>query len=72
VARRSRTGLTRVASCRLPSELLTEPRVDIGELQFPIGLTVTAAITGLLGEPSELIHDVVDRVQKMDAGGTTS
>jgi hypothetical protein len=52
---------TRVASYRLPDELLAELASTAAELQLPVGLLVTAAITRLLDEPSAAIAALVDR-----------
>jgi hypothetical protein len=54
-------GLTRVASYRLPDELLAELADTAAELQLPIGLLVTAAIAHLLDEPAVTIEALVDR-----------
>jgi len=58
---RSWSGGTRVASYRLPDELLTELASTSAELQLQIGLIVAAAITRLLDEPDEVIASLVDR-----------
>jgi hypothetical protein len=54
-------GLTRVASYRLPDELLAELANTAAESQLPIGLLVTAALAHLLDEPAETIAALVDR-----------
>jgi hypothetical protein len=58
---RSWSGGTRVASYRLPDELLAELGSTSAELQLQVGLIVTAAITRLLDEPDEVIASLVDR-----------
>jgi hypothetical protein len=54
-------GQTRVASYRLPDELLAELASTSAELQLPVGLLVTAAIAHLLDEPADSIARLVDR-----------
>jgi hypothetical protein len=54
------TGLSGVGSFRLPHELLAELGDTARELQLPIGLIVTAAITQLLDQPPEEIAVLVD------------
>ena len=54
-------GQTRVASYRLPDELLAELSSTSAELQLPVGLLVTAAIAHLLDEPADAIAGLVDR-----------
>jgi hypothetical protein len=61
VAWRAWSGQTRVASYRLPDELLAELASTAAELQLPVGLLVTAAIAHLLDEPAEVIAGLVDR-----------
>ena len=55
------SGLTSVGSFRLPHELLAELGDTARELQLPIGLIVTAAITELLDQPPDAIAALVDR-----------
>ena len=55
------SGLTSVGSFRLPHELLAELGDTARELQLPIGLIVTAAITQLLDQPPDVIAALVDR-----------
>ena len=58
---RSWSGHTRVASYRLPDELLAELASTAAELQLPVGLLVTASIAHLLDEPADAIAALVDR-----------
>ena len=58
---RSWSGQTRVASYRLPDELLAELTATSAELQLAVGLLVTAAIAHLLDEPADAIAALVDR-----------
>jgi hypothetical protein len=58
---RSWSGQTRVASYRLPDELLAELGATATRLHLPIGLLVTAAIAHLLDHPGEAIEQLVDR-----------
>jgi hypothetical protein len=58
---RSWSGLTRVASYRLPDELLAELAATATRLQLPVGLLVTAAITELLDQRDDTMHGLVDR-----------
>lgn len=58
---RSWSGGTRVASYRLPDELLAELASTSAELQLQVGLIVTAAIAHLLDEPDDVIASLVDR-----------
>jgi hypothetical protein len=58
---RSWSGQTRVASYRLPDELLAELDATATRLHLPIGLLVTAAIAHLLDHPGEAIQQLVDR-----------
>ena len=55
------TGLSGVGSFRLPHELLAELGDTARELQLPIGMIVTAAITQLLDQPPEDIAVLVDK-----------
>jgi hypothetical protein len=55
------TGLSGVGSFRLPHELLAELGDTARELQLPIGLIVTAAITKLLDQPPDEIAVLVDK-----------
>ena len=55
------SGLTGVGSFRLPHELLSELSDTARELQLPVGLIVTAAITQLLEQPPDTISALVDR-----------
>lgn len=55
------SGLTGVGSFRLPHELLDELGDTARELQLPVGLIVTAAITQLLDQPPDTIVVLVDR-----------
>ncbi len=55
------TGLSGVGSFRLPHELLAELGDTARELQLPIGMIVTAAITKLLDQPPEEIAVLVDK-----------
>jgi hypothetical protein len=55
------TGLSGVGSFRLPHELLAELGDTARELQLPIGMIVTAAITQLLDQPPEEIAALVDK-----------
>ena len=55
------TGLSGVGSFRLPHELLAELGDTARELQLPIGMIVTAAITKLLDQPPEEIAALVDK-----------
>jgi hypothetical protein len=50
-----------VGSFRLPHELLAELGETARELQLPIGMIVTAAITQLLDQPAEEIAVLVDK-----------
>jgi hypothetical protein len=52
---------SRVASYRLPDELLAELASTSDQLQLQVGLLVTAAITRLLDQPDEVIGELVDR-----------
>ena len=54
-------GQTRVASYRLPDELLAELASTAAQLGLPIGLLVTAAVAHLLDEPPDVIAALVDR-----------
>ena len=58
---RNWSGVTGVGSFRLPHELLTELGDTARELQLPIGMIVTAAITELLDQSAETIATLVDR-----------
>jgi len=58
---RAWSGQTRVASYRLPDELLGELASTAAELQLAVGLLVTAAIAHLLDEPADAIAGLVDR-----------
>jgi hypothetical protein len=58
---RTWSGQTRVASYRLPDELLAELGATATRLNLPIGLLVTAAIAQLLDHPGEAIKQLVDR-----------
>lgn len=58
---RSWSGQTRVASYRLPDELLAELGATATRLRLPIGLLVTAAIAHLLDHSGEAIEQLVDR-----------
>jgi hypothetical protein len=58
---RSWSGLTRVASYRLPDELLAELASTSDRLRVQIGLLVSAAITRLLDEPDDVVGELVDR-----------
>jgi hypothetical protein len=51
----------RVASYRLPDELLIELAASAEELRLQVGLMVTAAITHLLDLPNTVIGELVDR-----------
>ena len=55
------SGGTRVASYRLPDELLEELAGRAAELALPVGLIVTAAIANVLDAPGEMIGALVDR-----------
>jgi hypothetical protein len=55
------TGLTGVGSFPLPHELLAELGDAARELQLPVGMIVTAAITQLLDQPPDTIAALVDR-----------
>ena len=55
------TGPTGVGSFRLPHELLLELGDAAWQLQLPVGMIVTAAITQLLDQPPETIAALVDR-----------
>ena len=50
-----------MGSFRLPHELLAELGDTARELQLPIGMIVTAAITQLLDQPPEEIAVLVDK-----------
>jgi hypothetical protein len=50
-----------VGSFRLPHELLAELGETARELQLPIGMIVTAAITQLLDQSAEEIAVLVDK-----------
>jgi hypothetical protein len=50
-----------VGSFRLPQELLEELGDTARDLQLPVGLIVTAAITQLLDLPPDTIVALVDR-----------
>jgi hypothetical protein len=54
-------GLSGVGSFRLPHELLAELGDTARELQLPIGMIVTAAITQLLDQSAEEIAVLVDK-----------
>jgi hypothetical protein len=58
---RNWSGVTGVGSFRLPHELLTELGDTARELQLPIGMIVTAAVTKLLDQPPDTIVTLVDR-----------
>ena len=58
---RAWSGITGVGSFRLPHELLAELGDTARELQLPIGMIVTAAITQLLDQPSHTIAALVDK-----------
>jgi hypothetical protein len=58
---RAWSGQTRVASYRLPDELLAELASTSAELQLPVGLLVAAAIADLLDKPAGAIGGLVDR-----------
>ena len=58
---RSWAGQTRVASYRLPDELLGELASTAAQLKLPIGLLATAAVAHLLDEPPDAIAALVDR-----------
>jgi len=58
---RTWSGVTGVGSFRLPHELLIELGDQARELQLPIGMIVTAAITQLLDQPPDTIATLVDR-----------
>jgi hypothetical protein len=58
---RTWSGITGVGSFRLPHELLVELGDTARELDLPIGMIVTAAITQLLDQPPEQIAELVDR-----------
>jgi len=58
---RNWSGVTGVGSFRLPHELLTELGDTARELQLPIGMIVTAAVTQLLDQPPDTIATLVDR-----------
>ena len=58
---RAWSGITGVGSFRLPHELLVELGDTARELELPIGMIVTAAITQLLDQPPELVAALVDR-----------
>ena len=55
------TGLGGVGSFRLPHELLAELGDAARELQLPIGMIVTAAVTQLLDQSAEEIAVLVDK-----------
>ena len=50
-----------MGSFRLPHELLAELGDTARELQLPVGLIVTAAITQRLDQPPDTIAALVDR-----------
>ena len=50
-----------MGSFRLPQELLTELGDTARELELPIGMLVTAAITQLLDQSPETVTELVDR-----------
>jgi hypothetical protein len=54
------SGVTGVGSFPLPHELLRELGDTARELQLPVGLIVTAAITRLLDQPPDTIAALVD------------
>jgi hypothetical protein len=54
-------GVSGVGSFRLPHELLIELGDSARDLELPIGMIVTAAITQLLDQPPETIAALVDR-----------
>ena len=58
---RAWSGISGVGSFRLPHELLVELSDTARELELPIGMIVTAAITQLLDQPAEQIAQLVDR-----------
>ena len=58
---RTWSGISGVGSFRLPHELLIELGDTARELQLPIGMLVTAAITELLDQPQGTIQALVDR-----------
>ena len=55
------SAFTGVGSFRLPQELLTELGDTARELELPIGMLVTAAITQLLDQSPETVTELVDR-----------
>ncbi len=58
---RSWSGASRVASYRLPDELLEELAARAAALQLPVGLIVAAALAHILDAPGEVIETLVDR-----------
>jgi hypothetical protein len=58
---RAWTGITGVGSFRIPHELLAELGDAARELQLPVGMIVTAAITHLLDQPPDEIATLVDK-----------
>ena len=58
---RAWSGISSVGSFRLPHELLVELSDTARQLELPIGMIVTAAITQLLDQPAEQIAQLVDR-----------
>jgi hypothetical protein len=57
------TGASRVASYRLPDELLEELDDRARRLGVPIGMTVAAGLLQLLDQDDEAIVDLVERAE---------
>ncbi len=53
--------MSRVASYRLPDELLEELTARAAALQLPVGLIVSAALAHIVDAPGEVIETLVDR-----------
>jgi len=66
---RSWSGQTRVASYRLPDELLAELAQTADTLHLSVGLIVTAAIAHFLDGSHDAIHEIVDRADDARIAG---
>ncbi len=66
---RAWSGASRVASYRLPDELLEELAARAAALQLPVGLIVTAALAHILDAPGEVIATLVDRADDARING---
>lgn len=63
------SGPTRVASFRLPDELLEELTNTAARLGLPMGQTVIAALTSLLDEDDDALTAQIDRAAQTLARG---